>query len=213
MKKIYSLATIMFFALSAQAQVTLGLRGGANLSSITHNSEYSENPKFKFGATGGVYATIAVNKNFAIQPELLYTSQGYKRKESYNIGLTLKDNFSLKTDYLSLPILAKYKLDNGVVFELGPQVSYLLGGQVNQIIDIKNDKGIVETLSQRIYLNDVDTTHDFDFAGVVGVGYQIKGGYSINARYTYGFTSFVKNEDLKVRNQYFSLSVGIPFTK
>ena len=213
MKKIYSLATIMFFALAAQAQVTLGLRGGTNLSSITHNSEYPGNPKFKFGATGGVYATIAVNKNFAVQPELLYTSQGYKQKESYNVGLTLKENYSFKTDYLSLPILAKYKLNNGVVFELGPQISYLLEGQINDVIDVKNEQGIVQTLSQRIYLNDEDLTHDFDFAGVVGVGYQIKGGYSINARYTYGFTNFIKTENLTMRNQYFSLTVGIPFTK
>lgn len=213
MKKLYSLVAILLFTLTGQAQVTLGLRAGSNLSSITQNKEHSGNTKFKFGPTGGIYATIKVNKNFSVQPELLYTSQGYKSNSTFKDELTYKQEINVKSDYLSLPILAKYKFKKGYFIELGPQVSYLLGGQLNNILDVKNEQGIITTISDRTYFSDADLTHDFDVSGVIGGGYAIRGGYSISARYTYGFTNFIKDDYLKIRNQYFSLTLGIPFTK
>ncbi len=69
MKKIYSLIVGKSLMTATQAQVTLGVRGGVNLSTVS--SESSENKKtFKFGETAGVYATIKLVDNLSIQPEL-----------------------------------------------------------------------------------------------------------------------------------------------
>lgn len=215
MTKFYTLLAVIGLALSANAQVTIGMRGGANLSNVIADDEYGVDTKYRFGATGGIYANIPVNKNLSIQPELLYSGQGY----NYDFSVA-RDNYvydldtKIKMDYLTLPVLAKYKFENGLVLELGPQVSYLMEGQINQIIDKKIGNDVVETSSTRIYLNDRDLTKELDFSGVVGVGYELKGGYSINARYTHGFNDFTKHDDdIKVKNQYFSLTVAIPFIK
>ncbi len=215
MTKFYTLLALVGLAITTNAQTTIGMRGGANYSNVMADDEYGVDTKFKFGATGGIYVNIPVNKNFSIQPELLYSGQGYTydfafSDESYVYDLDTK----IKTDYLTLPVLAKYKFENGLVVELGPQVSYLLEGQINQIVDKKVGNDVIHTSSTRIYLNDVDLVDELDFAGVVGVGYELKGGYSINARYTHGFTDFTKYDgDIKIKNQYFSLTVAIPFIK
>ncbi|MFV0154631.1 PorT family protein [Empedobacter falsenii] len=214
MKQIYTLLTFLSFITISQAQTTLGMRLGANLSNVNF-SDYNDliDSKFKFGPTVGVYFNIPVNKSVAIQPELLYSSQGFKTKETIHLdGLAYESEGKFKTDYITLPVLAKYKIENGMTFEVGPKLSYFYLGKYTRQIDIRNNQGIIETISDNIDLkNDTDDFKDLDFSIVGGIGYDFKFGASINVRYTYGITNFNKADDLKSRNNYFSLSVAVPF--
>lgn len=216
MKKIYTLLTFISLSMFAQAQTTLGMRLGSNFSNVSF-SENKEliNSKFKFGPTVGIYVNIPVDKNFSIQPELLYSSQGFRTKEDFSFeGLTYESEGKFKTDYIALPVLAKYKMENGMTFEVGPQLSYFYLGKYTRQVDIRNHQGIIQTISQRVDLkDDIDDFKDLDFSVVGGIGYDFKFGASINARYTYGITNFNKEDDIKSRNHYFSLSLAIPFIK
>lgn len=128
--------------------------------------------------------------------------------------MTFESEGKFKTDYITLPILVKYQLDNGVNFELGPQLSYFYLGKYTRQIDVRNNQGIIQTVSERIDLkDDIDDFKDIDFSVVGGVGYDFKFGASLNARYTYGITKFNKEDEIKSSNHYFSLSIAVPFIK
>lgn len=216
MKKIYTLLTFLSFITISQAQTTLGMRVGTNLSNVNFSDNNDViNPKFKFGPTVGVFVNIPLNKDFSVQPELLYSSQGFRTKETFHLeGLTFESEGKFKTDYITLPILVKYQLDNGVNFELGSQLSYFYLGKYTRQIDVRNNQGIIQTVSERIDLkDDIDDFKDIDFSVVGGVGYDFKFGASLNARYTYGITKFNKEDEIKSSNHYFSLSIAVPFIK
>jgi len=211
MKKIYGLIAGVFLMTGTQAQTTIGIRGGVNLSTLVKNEKESK-ASFKFGETAGIYATIKLVDKLFLQPELLYSSEGYKRTETYNDDLTII--YRMRSSYLNLPVLAKYKLKNGVTFELGPQVSYLMGGHIKYTYNFNDENNIAVQESEKMKIKD-DSTRSFEFAGVIGVGYELKGGYSFNARFTQGITNFVHYHDsnLNFKNQFFSFTVGIPILK
>ena len=82
MKKISLLASFVMAAFAMQAQIPgLGLKGGLNLASWSNNGS-SVNYQNRVGFNAGLFANINVSPNFAVQPEVVYSSQGTK----YNPG-------------------------------------------------------------------------------------------------------------------------------
>ncbi|NNL32449.1 MAG: outer membrane beta-barrel protein, partial [Flavobacteriaceae bacterium] len=74
MKKIiYVLSLIIGTVAVTQAQVTYGFKAGGNLAKFTDNSDF----EFKFGMHFGGVANIQLSDAFSLQPELLYSAQGY----------------------------------------------------------------------------------------------------------------------------------------
>lgn len=210
MKKKYGLIACVFLMIGTQAQTTIGIRGGVNLSTLVKN-EKEDKASYKFGETMGVYATIKLVDKLFLQPELLYSSEGYKATRTYD---DLVVNYRMRSSYLNLPVLAKYKLNNGIVFELGPQVSYLMGGHIKYTYNFVDENNIAVHDSEKVKIKD-NSTRSFEFAGVIGIGYELKGGYSFNARFTQGITNFIHYDgvNLNYKNQFFSFTVGIPILK
>jgi hypothetical protein len=56
---------------------------------------------------------------FAIQPELLYSTQGATYKNAV-------EEFNNELGYLSIPVLAKVSLNKFISLDFGPQASFLL---------------------------------------------------------------------------------------
>jgi hypothetical protein len=208
MIKIYSLIAGIFLINVTQAQSIVGLRIGTNLATVTTNTS-ERKTSFKFGETAGIYTTINLTDKFLIQPELLYSSEGYKRTETVD---ELRISYNIRSNYLNLPVLAKYKLVNGLTFELGPQISYLMGGYVKYKYYYIDENNVIIQGGEKVKLKD-DSTRSFEFAGVIGVGYELKGGYSFNARFTQGITNFIHYDFANLKNQFFSFTVGIPILK
>ncbi len=109
-------------------------------------------------------------------------------------------------------MFVKYKLTNGLVFELGPQVSYLMGGNIKYKYNFVDENNVPVQETEKVKLKN-DFTRSFELAGVVGIGYEFKGGYSLNERFTQGLTNFIHTEFEDLKNQYFNFSVGIPILK
>ena len=79
MKKItLTLLGLVAFSTSALAQqeVKFGPKAGVNFSSVNGND--ADGKESLLGFHLGVFAEIKFNDKFAIQPEVLYSSQGYK---------------------------------------------------------------------------------------------------------------------------------------
>lgn len=91
------------FAGTAQ-EIKFGVKAGLNIASVKGKNLPSLDSRASFHA--GAFAEFGVADKFAIQPELLYSSQGAKASSSGEGQIIL--------DYLQLPVMAKYTFIEGV---------------------------------------------------------------------------------------------------
>lgn len=171
----------------------IGLKAGASLTSFSGKD--ADGLKSKIGAHGGLVAELGVTDNFAIQPEVLFSMKGAKDEEI--------DKLQINQTYIDVPIMFKVKAD-GLFFELGPQVGFLVGSK------LKADAMSVDT-------KDGFKTVDFGYAA--GLGYEFSSGPMIGLRYNGGISkigesSTVNGVDIEagsVRNSAFQLYLGFMF--
>jgi len=171
-----------------------GLKAGANLATIsngTTNISFSPDMKVDFHA-GAVVNLHFGYKNegspvgtgmFGMQPELLYSRQGFMVEgEAYSL------------DYITLPVMLKLYVVDGFNIEAGPYISYLLGVSPNTtVID-----------GAQIAFSDLKGGLD---AGVgFGAGYEMKTGLTVGARYMLGLSDMANN--LAWKNNVITLSLG-----
>ncbi|QJX47202.1 PorT family protein [Hymenobacter taeanensis] len=169
MKKIFLsglLLTGLASTVQAQSDVSLGLKVGGSLSSFS--GEQASGYKSIVGYHAGVFANIGLTRMFAFQPELLYSRKGAKLSGA---------DFTTHLDYVDVPLVFHVNA-NGLFFEAGPQVGFLIAAKnktSNITTDVKNG------------YNTVDAGYVF------GLGYQRKTGLGIGLRYNGGFTNVEKS--------------------
>jgi hypothetical protein len=121
MKYLIGLITAILITGIASAQhgnapeghVSLGIKGGLNLYNINNdnNSTYDQITGYHFGLLGHIH----LKNPWAIQPELVYSTQGAKSGDAnYELG------------YINVPVLIQYMFDNGFRLQAGPQVGFLV---------------------------------------------------------------------------------------
>src|SRR5690606_32875848 len=126
MKKI--IFAIAFIALSAstfsQVKVRPGLRLGLNASTITN---YYDSERV-LGLNGAVFVNIHLARFYELQPELTYSSQGFKGEQS-SFGDPFDPAFYITSEdvtahYLGLAITNKFFVvpDLGLHFIVGPSL-------------------------------------------------------------------------------------------
>ncbi|KFF05041.1 porin family protein [Flavobacterium reichenbachii] len=186
MKKIF-LAAVLFIAASAtiQAQfVKIGVKAGVNFANQTGDASMEGVAFDKDGITSyhaGLVAEIKLLDRFAVQPELLYSTQGATYKNAV-------DEFKNELGYLSIPVMAKFYLTDSFSLEVGPQASFLLSE--------KNDFN-------------VKNAETFEFGVNAGLGLKITKNIFVQARYGLGLTEASKDADVK--NSTVQLSAGFLF--
>ncbi|OBX24092.1 MULTISPECIES: porin family protein [Bizionia] len=184
MKKTLLLSAIAVLGFSQlQAQdIHFGAKVGINFSDI-----YGDNT----GATGpittiinfGVMAEKSLTEKFSIQPEIMYSIQGY----SFNDDV-------VTLNYLNLPLMGKYYVTKGFSIEAGPQIGFLLSAK-NEDIKVKDNFNAV------------------DFGINFGLGYKLNNGLNFGARYNLGLSNVndVSGSSDKIRNGVVQVSVGYFF--
>jgi hypothetical protein len=100
-------------------RVSLGIKGGVNLYNVQNddNTKYDQRIGYNFGLLGHIH----LDNQFAIQPEIVYSTQGAK------IG-----NTKYNLDYINVPVLFQYMFDNGFRLQAGPQVGFLMSATNNK---------------------------------------------------------------------------------
>jgi hypothetical protein len=189
MKKMsLSLVLVLMFATLTKAQestVEFGLKGGLNFANLNYESNMDS--KTRTSVHAGLLAHFHLNKNWAIQPELMFSGQGAK----YDGDRTLK------LDYLNIPVLAQYMFDNGLRLQTGPQLGFLLNAK-SEVGDLEAD-----------VKDELNTT---DFSWSFGVGYITPGGFGVDARYNLGLSN-ISEDDNSVKNNVFQLGIFYQFRK
>lgn len=177
------LAAVLIAGTSTAQHVNVGIKAGLNLYSI-HNDNSSEYD-MKTGFHAGLIGHIHLARQFALQPELVYSAQGAKYTAA---GVDTKLNLS----YINVPVMFQYMFDNGFRLQAGPQVGFLISGKAetdNSKTDIK------------------DNLNTVDFALGAGVGYVAPSGFGVDARYNLGLSDINENSPVKSTNRGVQLGV------
>jgi opacity protein-like surface antigen len=196
MKKFILLtaAFLLFsFAYSQEKkEIYFGIKGGLNLCSITNADEDGVNSSTLVGFHVGVLGEFMLGDNFAIQPELLYSTQGVKLDFEGDKG-------DLKMDYVTIPLMAKYYVVDAFSIELGPQIGFLTAAKATsggESIDVK------------------DSMKTTDFGLNFGVGYNITENFNMGLRYNLGLTQIQKDlvaGESASKNSVFQIALGYRF--
>ena len=201
MKKLTFLVILLtILGINAMAQeiskprpTTQGVIIGMTLTTI--KGDVDGTTKIRNGATAGLFFTYSLLPAFDIQPEILYCQK----------GTNVNDNGYIKLNYITLPVLLKYKSPaRGLVaptFFAGPELGILLSAKIN--------KGDAET-DYGYYLK------NFDWGFSFGVGIDVRLlslKLMLDARYTFGLTNMVHDPGSgdSLKNSAFMLTAGLGF--
>jgi len=152
-----------------------GIKGGVNFANLSGSDAdgFDSLTGFHIGAI----AEFSIFQNLALQPELLYSVQGAKLEDvDYELG------------YLTLPVMAKFYLNDKLSIHAGPQFGLL----------ISEGNGLEEA--------DNNTT---DFGISAGLQYKVIGGLFIQGRYNSGLSEISDNAEIK--NTVLQFSIGYLF--
>lgn len=202
MKKIKLMLVLALFAMvtAVSAQVSLGVKGGINMSNLYGDELDNENVKIGFNV--GLLADIDFSFNSAIQTGLFFTTKGYKY-DSGNLDYT--ENLM----YIQLPVHYAYKIDvtpgTRVVFHAGPYAAYGVGGSR------KLDAGELGSLEvDKIFGDGMSQYKPFDAGLGLGVGAEF-GTILVDLGWDMGLVNISNTSNGNVKNQNAYLSVGYKF--
>ncbi|MDR3693098.1 porin family protein [Mucilaginibacter sp.] len=218
MKKILFFAMCLLFAGSVCAQ---GYYGHRRVRRPPPRSQYDDFYKVRVGLTGGLNVANTVdayNSNFStaaiagfnlglfldvpliyplsFEPEILYSQKGYAAVTNYG-------NFTQRSNYIDVPLLAKFKLS--------PIFNILVGPQIAIPVSTTNtyDNGFDVTAQQ--YYNNYGQKTILD--GVVGVSFDLSRDVELRARYTIDLQPNDQNASYggDYRNQVWQIGLGFKF--
>lgn len=194
MKTIYTTIALMIITISLNAQdiknkSTAGIKGGYNLSSVSFDGS-SETAKLH-GFHIGVYGESYIGKYLSIQPEILYSQQGYKIIDE-------NGTYTQKLEYINVPLMLKFYPVKSFFLEVGPQIGLSISHK--------------ETFDSGFVLYDTSEEFEpsnFDWGVNLGIGFKSDGGVSLGARYHIG-QSDIYDQD-KPKNRVLQIYVGFDF--
>ncbi len=199
MKKILVIVAFatMFMATKVNAQeLKFGAKGGLNIAKVSDLSIEDVHFDSRIAYHFGLMAEIKLAEKFAVQPELLYSVQGAKKKKDGVTG-------TLKLNYITIPVMAKYFVTDGLSLEAGPQLGFRTTAKLTAEIEGREES-----------INLKDDIKGVDFGVNFGLGYSLK-NLNFGIRYNLGLTDIAKDresgDDETNKNGVFQVSIGYMF--
>ena len=167
-----------------------GLNGGTSISSVSFNPKVRQGKLIQ--GVGGISIRYISENNFGIQCEINYSQRGWK--EVYPDYPDI--HYTRALDYIELPVLTHIYFNAGkrfrTVFNLGPQLGYLLNERtLESSIDI-NDENTPSYYAQKVQRR-------FDWGLCFGGGVELRtssGNFILDGRYYYGLSDIFNNSKI-----------------
>jgi opacity protein-like surface antigen len=225
MKKLFFLAAVMTIAISADAQrrvyrqpvrrapapryvqqrsnnyfqPSFGFKIGANFSNSVSTRDYGYTTGSLVGLNLGLFADLPIIQPISFHPEVLYSQKGYVVGTTYG-------NFTQRTHFLDVPLLAKFKV--------GPTFNILVGPQLSWLMSTTNtyDDGFMVT--ERSTYDSDNNGHKTFLDGVVGVSFDINRNVDIHGRYNINLQKtdrYGNTYTPDYRNQVWQVGLGFKF--
>ncbi|GGH23621.1 PorT family protein [Mucilaginibacter phyllosphaerae] len=178
-------------------QPKIGIAAGVNFSNTVdaYNSDFSTSTIAGWHA--GLTFELPVSYSFSFAPEILFSQKGYKAETDYG-------EFKQRTNYIDIPLLAKFKVVPGFNFIIGPQLTFLT-----------STKNIYDDGFDTVYENEYNNRGDKSvISGVIGVGINLNRNVELRGRYAIDLSKNRTSFDSSIpdyRNQVFSLGLGFKF--
>lgn len=217
-KKFYAiLLAVVLTAGYARAQFAFGVRAGFNLTNMSQkidgkkpDKDRSGNflPGFQFGVAG----EYAVSDHFALQPAILFATQGAKYGWSETEdGATADVKTSTHLNYIQIPVNLQYKLDlSGIklLLQAGPYFAFGISGKEKYEAAYKGESES----------NDTDInfgcksceTKRVDAGLSAGAGVQF-GNFQVGLGYNFGLMNISNADKIKLKNNGLYLSTTYLF--
>lgn len=201
MKKFSLLILLSIMSLvkiQAQENLQFGIKGGANLYRLNFK-EFGTDSRTDFHL--GLLAEIPLSKEFAFQPEIVYSSQGARSSDVPSFDGRVYYDFEL--DYIQVPLTFKYYLIKNLALETGPSFNFMVK---EQITGTYVDLPMTEISS--------DSAKFFEFGSVLGLSYKLPGNFFLSTRFTYGLTNAFNGKRFStnsVTNNGFQIGTGYIF--
>lgn len=187
MKSILSVAIATFLTIgiiSAQ-HVNIGIKGGLNIYNIYNDNGTTNDVKPGFNV--GLLGHIHIARQWALQPEVVFSAQGAK----YSVG---ELDAKLNLNYINIPLLLQYMFDNGFRLEIGPQLGVL--ASATSIVENGDDTDIKSSFNTLEY----------------GVGFGMSyvkpsTGFGVDLRYNLGLSNINENDAIVSTNR--GIQIGL----
>lgn len=220
--KIFAFIVMLLIGYSVQSQVLIalllgdklntgkiefGLDGGVNFSNIGNMDSNGYNREFNLG----FYFDIKMKEQWYLNTGVLVKStlglDNLTEEDLEFLNATIYDaegEYKQRINYFLVPALAKYKFKNHLYAELGPQFGLATKAYIQFDSDVDGNEA-------RIRETNTDMINRFDMGIAGGVGYRLlKGlGWTIGARYYYGFLDVYKDRS-GTKNSSLFLKVNVP---
>lgn len=159
-------AICLLLGVQVFAQVQFGVKAGGNIAT---SKDLIAFPKNRVGWYGGVTMELPITRLFFFQPEILFSSKGYKVDQQ--IGA---DNTSVRFNYINIPLLIGYRFEKNSSILLGTELGYLAKARL--LIGKENNLDVSEQYPAK-----------FDIAASIGLQHQFVKNMYVEVRYNYGF--------------------------
>jgi hypothetical protein len=160
-----------------------GIKGGYNLAAVSFDGDGETEQRHGFHI--GVYGESFISESFSIQPELMYSQQGYEITNS-------SGTFTQKLDYINLPLMLKAYPSKNFFLEAGPQIGLA--------VSHKEEYDGLFSGSQEYDPN------NFDWGMNFGGGFKTDSGISFGVRYHLGLGDLY--DEGKAQNRVLQFSLG-----
>ncbi|GAB4513631.1 MAG: porin family protein [Allomuricauda sp.] len=207
---VIALASALF--VNAQER-NFGVIGGLNYANIRGDRAESINSGWRLAYHLGVFSNISLGDKIAMEPRILFSSKGYNDEidfAEFDNGISAVPSqrfvkYAHRNNYLTVPLLFKYKLMKNLSLDLGPEIAFLL-----------NSKDVITKVDREGFYAKGDVpfedSGDFflDYGAMAGVTYYFKTNASIQLNYFHGLSDLRRNllGDSTENNSVIQLSLG-----
>jgi hypothetical protein len=173
-------------AQSTTRESNVGIKGGYNLAAVSFDGDGETGQRHGFHV--GVYGESFLSDSFSIQPELMYSQQGYEITNG-------NGTFTQKLNYINLPVMLKAYPAKNFFLEAGPQIGLAISHK-------EEYDGLFNSTAEY-------DPNSFDWGVNFGGGIKTDSGVSFGVRYHLGLGDLY--EDDNAQNRVWQFSVGFDF--
>jgi hypothetical protein len=212
-----ALLVLIFGEKAATENFYFSLKAGLNYSMITNIEEGRNRTGFTFGLVNN----IKLSERFSLLPEFIALSpRGVRDIPTLTTGIPELDDLlgeteytDRKLNYIDIPVLVRYHINDRWSISAGPQVSFLVDAT-----DVYKSSP-VEGITLKTELDIKDGFNTVDVAGVIDLTFVVSKpvngkGFNLFARYGMGFIDILKENDGDPNhNSTFQFGATFPFVE